>query len=157
MSEIWKSMISSGPLDVVQQRSVPASSDMASSASPNRWDARPLIRLYGGLLFEFYRRGDLAKALNRAVVTIRSLEQRGILRKPTLRSERGHWLYTRSQIEQLIVLAAEEDVLDPSMHRAFSERFTQKAHRILSRFPDPSEGRLPIIAPARIVRDRRSP
>jgi len=52
---------------------------------------------YCGQCYEFFIRGALAKALCREVVTIRSLEYRGVLCTPELKNQSGHWLYTRSK------------------------------------------------------------
>lgn len=99
------------------------------------WDERPRWLDYRGQTIEVFTRGALAKALNRAVVSIRSLEQRGILRTPMLQDSHGRWLYTRDQIEDLIALAKEEGVLDPHPRTQYSDQFVTVAHQILKRSP----------------------
>lgn len=100
-----------------------------------RWDARPRYVYFQGRNVEVFTRGDLARALNRQLVTIRLMEQHGVLRHPKLRNKRGFWCYTRDQIEDLVRLAAEEGVLDPRFRRPFSKRFITDAHQILQRLP----------------------
>lgn len=63
------------------------------------------------------------------------MELKGVLCHPLVKDHRGHWLYTRDQIESLIELAREENVLDPRYRNSFSERFVREAHRILKREP----------------------
>jgi hypothetical protein len=101
------------------------------------WDVRPKLMYYRGQNVEFFMRGSLALALNRAVVTIRRLEEKGILCQPRIQSaaKHGRWLYTRDQIEDLVKLAEEEGVINPSYRRPFSDRFTEEAHAILNRLP----------------------
>jgi hypothetical protein len=99
------------------------------------WDVRPQQLDYNGKTIEMFNRGAVAKALNREVVTIRSMERKGVLCHPRLKDVRGRWLYTRGQIEDLIQLAKEEEVLDPRFRRPFSDRFIREAHAILSALP----------------------
>jgi len=99
------------------------------------WDSRPSVLLYHYQPTEFFTRGGLALALNRQVVTIRVMENKGIICRPPVKNSRGHWLYTRDQIEDLITLAIEEQVIDPRFHRPFTRRFVEEAHVILRRLP----------------------
>lgn len=101
----------------------------------NTWDAKPVYRFFQGQTMEMFYRSHVAKALNREIGTIRSMERKGILCTPQMQEPRGRWLYTRDQIEDLISLAKEEGVLDPRYRNAFSQRFTDEAHIILSRYP----------------------
>ena len=99
------------------------------------WDAKPKYLYYKGQTTPFYTRTALAKALNREVPTIRSMEMKGVLCHPLVQDHRGVWLYKRPQIEELIKLADEESVLDPRYRNPFSDRFIREAHRILKREP----------------------
>lgn len=99
------------------------------------WDGRPQYMEYNGQTVELFTRGALAKALNRVVGTIRSMEMKGVLCHPRLKTRDGRWLYTRDQIEDLVRLAEEENVLDPRFRNTFSDRFCSEAKRILNREP----------------------
>ena len=101
----------------------------------DKWDEKPKYLSYRGKMTEFFTRAALAKALNREVGTIRILILKGVLCHPLVQNGRGHWMYTRSQIEDLIRLADEEGVLDPRYRRPFSQRFITEAHHILKREP----------------------
>jgi hypothetical protein len=96
---------------------------------------KPRFVTVGGMTIQVFTRAELAKALNRSVETIRAMEHKRVLCQPRLKTRLGWNYYTRDQIEDLIRLAAEEDVLDPKFHRPFSERFKVEAHKILSRIP----------------------
>jgi len=104
-------------------------------ARPKTWDEKPKALYYNGVTTQFFTRRDLGMALNREPGTIRQLEDKGVLCHPLVRNHRGHWLYTREQIEALIELAREEGVLDPRYRKSFSERFIREAWRILKREP----------------------
>jgi hypothetical protein len=101
----------------------------------NAWDGKPRYVDYQGQTIETFTRGALSIALNRTVTTIRAMERKGVLCHPPIKDGRGHWLYTRDQIVDLVALATEEMVIDPRYRRPFSERFIQEAHRIISRRP----------------------
>lgn len=102
---------------------------------PNTWDAHPKYLIYSGQTIEMFTRGALAKALNRELVTIRGMERKGVLSHSRLKSTRGWFLYTRDQIEDLVRLAEEENVLNPSFRKTFSPRFIDEANRIIKRLP----------------------
>ncbi len=97
------------------------------------WDAKPEIVYLNGQNHKMFLKSALAKALNRKLVTIRSMESDGVLCPPRYRNYRGRWLYSRDQIEDLIKLAEEEHVLDPRYRRPFSERFIREAKEICRR------------------------
>lgn len=99
------------------------------------WDESPITQDYKGRNYEFYTRGDLALALNRSTVTIRSMERKGVLSHPRLRNRRGWWLYTHDQIVDLVKLARDEGVLDPDKKQPYSNRFISQARAILIRLP----------------------
>lgn len=75
------------------------------------WDHRPLKLIVGGVEHEFFTIGDVAKALNRKPVTIRSWERKGVMPKARFRDKRQRRLYSRRQIEGLIEIAESEAVL----------------------------------------------
>lgn len=104
-------------------------------SKPDTWDAKPKYLYYKGETKEFFTRSALAQALHRTVAAIRSMELKGVLCHPLIQNSRGHWLYTRGQIEDLVTLAKEEGVLEPRFRRSFSARFIREAHRILKREP----------------------
>lgn len=97
------------------------------------WDAKPVWMSVHGQTKEMFLKSALAMALNRQLVTIRSLENSGVLSKPRLRNYRGRWLYSRDQIEDLVKLAEEEGVIDPLLRRPFSKRFITEANKICKR------------------------
>ena len=101
----------------------------------NVWDSKSKFVDYKGLTIETFTRSALAKALNRKIGTIRKMEMDGVLCTPLLRDGRGWWAYTRDQIEDLVKLATEEGVLDPSYRRPFTARFAREAKQILNRLP----------------------
>lgn len=99
------------------------------------WGAKPRVIDYEGRTLEVFTRNALALALNRKIVTIRSLEARGILCHPRLRDGRGIWLYTRDQIRDIVALADQEQVLNPNPRNSFTEHFAREARRIIRRLP----------------------
>lgn len=100
---------------------------------PPSWDDKPVYSIVHGEAREMFMRSHLARALNRQIGTIRSMERDGVLSTPRLKNYRGRWLYTRDQIEDLIKLAREEKVIDPKYRRPFSERFIKEANAICRR------------------------
>jgi hypothetical protein len=107
------------------------------STSPVVWDTypKPVYVEYKGQTIQAFRRGNLALALNRTVHTIRAMERKGVLSHPRVKDGRGHWLYTRDQIEDLVELAITENVIDPRYRNTFSQFFIEQAHQILQRLP----------------------
>lgn len=100
------------------------------------WDHKHRLLDYHGQMVVFFGRSNLAKALNRSVAAIRAMELKGVLCHPRLKDPtRGHWLYTESQILDLVKLAEEEGVINPNLKRPFSIRFKEEAWAILSRLP----------------------
>jgi len=80
---------------------------------------KPKTYLVNGQPVELYPLGSVAKALNRASVTVRKLEREGIIPNATMKlpshDERGtRRLYTYEQIMGLRKAAQEEGVLNPS-------------------------------------------
>lgn len=102
------------------------------------WDTSPRYLPYKGQTIAVFPVGAFAKALNRSVITIRAMERKGIIPKPALKERHGEQVrrvYTREQIEQMILLAADEGCLDPRATKKFSATFIREAHRILRRKP----------------------
>jgi hypothetical protein len=97
------------------------------------WDRRPRVLPVGGKPVEFFTIGDLALAINRRPVTIRSWEAKGIMPKARFRTPavpgqigEGKRLYTRRQVEGLVVLCAKHGILDfaarpDSIPKAFTD------------------------------------
>jgi hypothetical protein len=76
----------------------------------------PKRMLYKGELTDFYGIGDLARALNRAPVTIRKLEAAGVIPKPSFGSKTAALggrvrRYTLEQIKAARDIAGEEGIL----------------------------------------------
>jgi hypothetical protein len=101
------------------------------------WDGKWRLLDFHGRQIIFFYRPALAKALNRSTVAIRNWESQGVLCHPRLRDPKfpNPWLYTESQILDLIALAEEERILDPNYRRPITERFKKEAWVILQRLP----------------------
>ena len=109
---------------------VPGSKPRRSAAPPPvdedrpTWGTKPLVRVLNGKEVEFFKLGDLAAALGRRPVTIRSWEASGDLplsryRTPPPRGQQvpgkaviGKRLYTRHQIEVVLDAARRSGVFD---------------------------------------------
>lgn len=95
----------------------------AVDTSPQVWDEKPTFYTYKGVSTEFFTISNLAVALGRKPVTIRSWENKGLLPKSPYRSPRpqrgsipgkevkGRRLWTRPQIEGIMKIAREEQVI----------------------------------------------
>lgn len=104
-----------------------------------QWDAKPVVYNYGGHAREFFTIGHLATALGRSPVTIRSWENKGVLPKSPFRSPspktsaiqggkpKGKRLWTRSQIEGLLSIAAEEGCIVDEKQSPPTTNFTLRA------------------------------
>jgi hypothetical protein len=100
------------------------------------WDTKPITFKVKGKDREFYTISALALALGRAPVTLRSWEDKGLLpssryRAPKPRREtvpgvapKGKRLWTREQIEGILVIAKQEKVILNG--KAPSPRFAQR-------------------------------
>lgn len=111
------------------------------------WDEKPTFYLFGGVEREFFTISQLAMALGRSVVTIRSWEHKGLLPKTPYRSPRpkgemlpgvvpkGMRLWTRDQILGILRIASEEGVIvngkPPTKH--FSDRVLDMFRGLLER------------------------
>jgi hypothetical protein len=98
-------------------RSVTASRYVADE----EWDKNPKPKTYkvNGKETQFFGVGNLAKALGRQPVTIRSWEREGVIPKATFQfpseDPRGRRrLYTREQVEGMTKIASEEGLMDGS-------------------------------------------
>lgn len=101
------------------------------------WDSKPTIKIHKGEEREFFTIGDLATALGREPVTIRSWEDKGYLPKSRYRGPapkkgipgkevKGRRLYTRQQIEIVIAAAIESGVAGPNaLYRPNWKKFTK--------------------------------
>lgn len=101
------------------------------------WDANPRILPVNGEDVEFFTIGALATALERSPVTIREWESKGIIPKARfqipgkdgLRGKRR--LYTRPQIEGIILIAREEKILGVKKVKDFTETdFTSRVVKL---------------------------
>lgn len=115
--------------------------------APPDWDTKPTILILKGKEREFFTIGDLATALGRSVVTIRSWENKGVLPKTPYRSPtpkgpprqsiagggtptKGRRLWTREQIEGILRICHECRVIIDPKRRPPSEEFTFKVAQL---------------------------
>lgn len=109
------------------------------------WDEKPLHYMFQGQEREFFTISHLSAALGRAVVTIRSWENKGMLPKTPYRSPRprgeslpgtppkGKRLWTRAQVLGILQIASEERVITngkPPTKR-FAERVLELFKKLL--------------------------
>ena len=99
---------------------------------PDSWDHKPRILKLGGVDTEFFTVGQLAQALGRRPVTIRTWERNKIIPNATVRipsdDPRGvRRLYTRPQVEGLIKIAQEEGLLNGDNRSITATDFTRRA------------------------------
>lgn len=106
-------------------------------AVDTEWDAKPKIIKRKGVDTEFFTIGDVAKAMGRKQVTIRSWEDKGWLPKTWLRTAKpkratlegkkhvGRRLYTREQVEVIIAAANKTGVLSTSVSDPDWKQFTK--------------------------------
>lgn len=95
------------------------------------WDSRPNRKFVGGTHVDFFAIGAVCAALGRPAVTIRLWIRQGHLpaspfRMPDRNGVRGRRLYTREQIEALIVVAEAHGIRDAervdwSRHTTFAD------------------------------------
>ena len=108
-----------------------------------RWDENPKIILHNGFAKEFFTIGHLASALNRATVTIRSWEKKGVLPKSPFRSApprvstvngepKGKRLWTREQIEGIVQIAKEEACIVDERQSPPTEKFTRRVQELFT-------------------------
>lgn len=89
----------------------------------DEWDTKPIIKHIKGKPIEFFTIGNLAAALGRRPVTVRSWEMKGWLPKSPYRTKmpkgaqvpgketQGRRLYTRAQVQTVIDAARANKVL----------------------------------------------
>lgn len=109
-----------------------------AKALDESWDKNPTVKYVKGVATEFFTIGDLAKAINRLPVTIRSWESKGRLPLSRYRTQApeshpiegktpmGRRLYTRHQIEVVIAAAEKAGVTDPDVRRPNWQIFTNE-------------------------------
>lgn len=90
----------------------------------DEWDKSPTIKILRGVRTEFFTIGDLARALGRSAVTIRSWEDKGWMPHATYRTQtpqapqvpgkkvKGKRLYTRAQIVVVLTAATKHGVME---------------------------------------------
>jgi len=101
------------------------------------WDSKPLTFKLRGKDTEFFTIGHLAKALGgRSAITLRKWETEGILPKspyvkPSEDPRGRRRMYTRQQVEGLVIIAREEGVLWPRKGLRIGEtQFRVRAHQL---------------------------
>ena len=105
----------------------------ATEAIDPTWDDKPRLYPLRGVPTEFFTVGQLARALGRESVTIRKWERLGIIPRAIYQvpgkdgDERGRRrLYTRAQVEGIIIIAAQEGLFSatrkPFDQTAFRQR-----------------------------------
>jgi hypothetical protein len=125
----WKELSSGAPRLDMARRNTDLGKDPAWAANPQR---RIIV---DGLELELYPIGAVAKALGRSSRTIRRWETRGLIPPPLYerRSRNPHGrrrLYTRQEIEGLIVIAEWHGVLAGKVHNFASNDFARDAHAL---------------------------
>ena len=120
------------------------------SIEDSAWDAKPAIYVYKGVSREFFKIGHLANALNRAPVTIRSWEKKGVLpispyRTPAPRvstvngSPKGKRLWVRAQIEGILRIAREEGCIVNDDQSPPTPRFTARVQQLFQAIREQEE------------------
>lgn len=99
------------------------------------WDARPVVKVVRGTEIELFPVGALAKALNRAAVTMRMWEREQLIPKATFRLANknnvgGRRYYTRPQIEGIRRIAEEEGCLEKGA--PITKDFTAKCFQLFA-------------------------
>jgi hypothetical protein len=98
------------------------------------WDAHPVEVWINGVHYEMFHIGALAKALGRESNTIRAWMRKGWLphsayQTPPVvgsRGDAGRRLWTRAQIEGIMIIALEEGLLGAKPPRLVETNFTQR-------------------------------
>lgn len=134
------------PLDeAIQRRFYPGSTtpipDPSAPEPPRRkpepgaWDDRPQVYTVNGVEVEFFTIGALGQAMGKSPVTLREWERRGFLPKARFRtastdSLRAKRLYTRQQIEGIVLIAEQEGLLRPKPRDIAQTGFTDRVVRL---------------------------
>jgi hypothetical protein len=100
---------------------LPVNRDKTPEPKHNEWDASPRSYKVAGVDTEFFTVGHMALAVNRTPRTIRYWEREKILPPATFRAPKpnkgalkqvGDRLYSRAQIEAVVIIAKAEGILD---------------------------------------------
>jgi hypothetical protein len=108
-----------------------------------RWDANPKVIIHRDKAKEFFTIGHLSLALNRATVTIRSWEKKGVLPKSPFRSPpprvstvngdpKGKRLWTREQIEGILDIAEQEGCIVDARQSPPTKEFTARVQQLFN-------------------------
>ena len=107
------------------------------------WDAKPQKRMLNGVETEFFTIGALAEALGKKVVTLRMWIDTGKMpearyRLPprgdsTFGAKGGQRLWTRDQIEAIVVIAQEEGVLGIKPKDFSKTEFTKRVIEVMKK------------------------
>jgi hypothetical protein len=118
----------------VEQKRERKRAERAEVKDDESWDAHPKKRTVKGVEFEMFPVGALAKALNRDPVTIRAWIRKRWLPKnqwqdpPVIgsRGDAGRRLWTRAQVERIVVIAYQEGLLAERPPRIQQTGFTRR-------------------------------
>jgi len=129
-------------------RRKPVNRDRPTAAADDAplWDAHPVTFAAKGVATEFFYISALAKALDYSIYSVRLWEDRGLLPNSGYRSPRakgktpgkGKRLWTRAQIEAIILVAKKHRVIFPDLKGvkhpptpAFAREVAQKFNELL--------------------------
>lgn len=101
------------------------------------WDERPRVYRVRGKDREFFTISALAQALRRQAGTLRKWEEQGYLPRARYRApgegKSQARLYTRQQIQGLVVLATEEGLMQPKKKMRIDQtRFPERAQKLFA-------------------------
>lgn len=101
------------------------------------WDERPRVYRVQGRDREFFTISALAQALRRQPGTLRKWEEQGYLPRARYRApgegKSQARLYTRQQIQGLVVLATEEGLMQPKKKMRIDQtRFPERAQKLFA-------------------------
>lgn len=108
-------------------------------ADEGAWDAKPVFKVINGVRTELFSIGALADALGKAVVTVRLWERKGVIpkaqyRTPNKNGKGGRRLYTRAQIEGIVMIAQQEGMTNPRAE--YTQTFTARCVDLFRRLKD---------------------
>lgn len=116
--------------------------------TPDAWDDKPIFYVYKGEKKEFFTIANLAAALGRSPITIRSWENKGMLPKSPYRSpkpkgkklpgveQKGKRLWTREQIDGILTIASQEGVILNG--KPPTPRFAQRVSELFNTLVNPN-------------------
>lgn len=98
---------------------------------PGAWDEQPQVLVHNGKETEFFTIGALGRAMGKSPVTLREWERKGWLPKARFRTanitkRKAQRLYTRPQIEGIVLIADQEGLLRPKPRDIAQTGFPQR-------------------------------